>query len=146
MAQAYKEQTGKKLTLTSGFRSEEEQARITSASGVKADPGNSLHQQGLALDLDSGDITALKQMDLLSKYGLKNIHDANHIEMLAKGGITNGLSIAGEAGPEAVIPLPDGRTVPVKMDTGELGGKMDAMISLLRDQLENSGRMLHAIQ
>jgi len=147
MAQAYKEQSGgKKLTLTSGFRSEEEQARISSASGVKADPGNSLHQQGLALDLNSSDIIALKQMDLLSKYGLKNIHDANHIEMLAKGGITNGMSIAGEAGPEAVIPLPDGRTVPVKMDTGELGSKMDTMISLLRDQLDNSGRMLHAIQ
>ena len=69
-----------------------------------------------------------------------------HIEALAKGGITSGVSIAGEAGPEAVIPLPDGRTVPVKMDTGELGSKMDTMIALLRDQLDNSGRMLHAIQ
>lgn len=69
-----------------------------------------------------------------------------HIEAMAKGGITNGVSIAGEAGPEAVIPLPDGRTVPVKMDTGELGSKMDEMIRLLRDQVDNSGRMLHAIQ
>lgn len=33
---------------------------------------------------------------------------------MAKGGITQGISIAGEAGPEAVIPLPDGRSVPVK--------------------------------
>lgn len=147
MAQEYNKLSGgKKLTLTSGYRSEEEQARITSASGVKAAPGNSLHQQGLALDLDAGDINALKQMDLLNRFKLKNIHDANHIEMLAKGGITNGVSIAGEAGPEAVIPLPDGRTVPVKMDTGELGNKMDTMIALLRDQLDNSGKMLHAIQ
>lgn len=147
MAQEYKTMSGgKPLTVSSGFRSEEEQARISSKSGVKAKPGDSLHQQGLALDLNESDIIALKRMDLLSKYGLKNIYDPNHIEMLAKGGITNGLSIAGEAGPEAVIPLPDGRTVPVKMDTGELGSKMDEMIRLLRDQLDNSGRMLHAIQ
>ncbi len=33
----------------------------------------------------------------------------------AQGGITSGISIAGEAGPEAVIPLPDGRTVPVTL-------------------------------
>ena len=147
MAQEYKTMSGgKQLTVSSGFRSEEEQARISSKSGIKADPGSSLHQQGLALDLNESDIIALKQMDLLSKYGLKNIHDPNHIEMLAKGGITNGLSIAGEAGPEAVIPLPDGRSVPVKMDTGELGSKMDEMIRLLKDQLDNSGKMLYAIQ
>lgn len=33
----------------------------------------------------------------------------------ANGGITRGVSIAGEAGPEAIVPLPDGRTIPVKM-------------------------------
>jgi len=33
----------------------------------------------------------------------------------AKGGITRGVSIAGEAGPEAVVPLPDGRSIPVTM-------------------------------
>jgi hypothetical protein len=31
----------------------------------------------------------------------------------ALGGITDGISIAGEQGPEAVVPLPDGRTIPV---------------------------------
>lgn len=31
----------------------------------------------------------------------------------AQGGITDGPSIAGEAGPEAVVPLPDGKTIPV---------------------------------
>jgi tape measure domain len=33
----------------------------------------------------------------------------------ASGGITSGLSLAGEAGPEAVVPLPDGRNIPVRM-------------------------------
>lgn len=38
--------------------------------------------------------------------------------LMAKGGITQGLSIAGEAGPEAVVPLPDGRSIPVTMQGG----------------------------
>lgn len=38
----------------------------------------------------------------------------------AKGGITSGPSLAGEAGPEAVVPLPNGRSIPV--DFGSNGG------------------------
>jgi hypothetical protein len=37
------------------------------------------------------------------------------VEKLALGGITDGISIAGERGPEAVVPLPDGRTIPVEI-------------------------------
>ena len=33
----------------------------------------------------------------------------------AKGGVTNRPSIFGEAGPEAAVPLPDGRNIPVKL-------------------------------
>jgi hypothetical protein len=40
----------------------------------------------------------------------------------AKGGITDGASIAGEAGPEAVVPLPDGKTIPVQLDIKKLVG------------------------
>lgn len=39
----------------------------------------------------------------------------------AKGGITNGASIAGEEGPEAVVPLPDGRSIPVHMNNNSSG-------------------------
>lgn len=41
-----------------------------------------------------------------------------HVEVpaMARGGITDGVSIAGEAGPEAVVPLPDGRAIPVQLD------------------------------
>lgn len=38
---------------------------------------------------------------------------------MARGGITRGLSFAGEAGPEAVVPLPDGRSIPVNMNRQE---------------------------
>ena len=34
---------------------------------------------------------------------------------MAFGGITNGISIAGEAGREAVVPLPNGRSIPVEL-------------------------------
>lgn len=53
-----------------------------------------------------------------------------HIHAALKdGGITSGPSLAGEAGPEAVIPLPNGRTIPVEMD-------MSAMVDVLRDLLD----------
>ncbi len=38
---------------------------------------------------------------------------------MALGGITRGLSIAGEDGPEAVVPLPDGRNIPVDIKGGQ---------------------------
>lgn len=37
---------------------------------------------------------------------------------MASGGITNGLTLAGEAGPEAVVPLPGGRSIPVQWTGG----------------------------
>lgn len=37
------------------------------------------------------------------------------LPQFADGGITAGLSLAGEYGPEAIIPLPDGRRVPVQI-------------------------------
>jgi muramidase (phage lysozyme) len=63
---------------------------------------------------------------------------------LAKGGITNGPSIAGEAGAEAVIPLPDGRTVPVKMDVGELVSKLQELIDVTKDHRDTSERIYQA--
>lgn len=63
---------------------------------------------------------------------------------LARGGITRGPSLAGEAGPEAVIPLPDGRTIPVKMDVGELVDKLEEMISVMREQQSTSEKILWA--
>jgi len=66
------------------------------------------------------------------------------LAMLAKGGVTNGPSIAGEAGPEAVVPLPDGRTIPVKMDTGDLIDKLDEMIRVLKDHKNISEKQLYA--
>jgi hypothetical protein len=37
------------------------------------------------------------------------------VPTFARGGVTNRPSIFGEAGPEAAVPLPDGRTIPVSL-------------------------------
>jgi hypothetical protein len=49
---------------------------------------------------------------------------------MADGGITKGPSIAGEAGPEAIVPLPNGRSIPVEMQG------LDEMISSLGNLVE----------
>jgi hypothetical protein len=67
-----------------------------------------------------------------------------HLQTFGKGGITSGASIAGEAGPEAVVPLPDGRTIPVKMDVGELISKMEELIAVTKDHASTSERILYA--
>lgn len=48
---------------------------------------------------------------------------------MASGGITNGLTLAGEAGPEAVVPLPGGRSIPVQWTGGpyQQAGMMSTM-------------------
>jgi hypothetical protein len=63
---------------------------------------------------------------------------------LKDGGITKGPSLAGEAGPEAVIPLPDGRTIPVKMDMSSLIEKLEELISVSKDQRDTSEKILRA--
>lgn len=50
----------------------------------------------------------------------------------AKGGITAGLTLAGEAGPEAVVPLPDGKSIPVSMS-----GSNDRTNTMLLDAVNN---------
>lgn len=67
-----------------------------------------------------------------------------HLQTFGKGGITSGPSIAGEAGPEAVVPLPDGRSIPVKMDVGELVDKMEELIAVAKAQVATSERILYA--
>lgn len=125
---------------------------------------NSKHVEGKALDLVLNDPTAYaKTADMIRGWkdiGIKSVIDESqkpanpelakkwaphlHVETLANGGITKGVSIAGEAGPEAVIPLPDGRNIPVKMDVGELIEKLNEMIDVLREGNGNTEKILYA--
>src|SRR5690606_31556366 len=43
-------------------------------------------------------------------------------KMFANGGVSNSAAIFGEAGPEAAVPLPDGRRIPVDLRMPQGGG------------------------
>ena len=65
----------------------------------------------------------------------------------AKGGITSGPSIAGEAGPEAVVPLPDNKTIPVQIQGNTLSNETEDDEELefrekLNDELKDSEMVL----
>jgi hypothetical protein len=68
-----------------------------------------------------------------------------HMEQFKYGGITDGPSIAGEdpANPhEAVIPLPDGRSIPVKIDLSSLTDAIYELIAINKDQLDMQNRIV----
>ena len=50
--------------------------------------------------------------------GLVKEKEYSTFSRFAKGGISREAAIFGEAGPEAAVPLPDGRSIPVTLDSG----------------------------
>lgn len=120
MAQQYNAMNpGKKLQLNSAFRSPEEQAKTDSGTNPKAAPGMSLHQQGRAIDINSSQVQELRSSGLLSRSGFRPLEgDPPHIFM-QKGGIAEGPIDGYPAtlhGTEAVVPLPDGKSIPVNIN------------------------------
>lgn len=71
MANEYFQATGKKLQINSGFRSPEDQAKLFKSmpAGMAAKPGSSLHNYGLAVDVQSAQANELANLGLLEKYG-----------------------------------------------------------------------------
>ena len=109
-------------------------------------PG-SKHTIGQALDFtldpapqDSNEAAAIKQ--IVQGLGFSSVKDeyfadknkftrGGHIHAeLAKGGITTGPSLAGEAGPEAVVPLPSGKKIPVEFSTRTFEGLIKSLTQL----------------
>lgn len=115
MAKEYRALTGKKLDFGSGARNERENQQV---GGV----GTSNHLTGKAVDLSTDSVNALIRAGLLNKYGFKqNPKSAWHIsdDGFAMGGIATGPKSGYNAllhGTEAIVPLPDGKSIPVSMD------------------------------
>jgi hypothetical protein len=153
MAQEYNSLTGKKLQVNSAFRSPEEQANVNSGTNPKAAPGMSLHNIGRALDIQSDQVADLASNGLLGKFGFKTLAgDPPHISM-ANGGILSGPRSGYQPnltmhGTEAVVPLPDGRSIPVAGGTESSGmmaaqlEKLDELISVMKSQLSVSNKLL----
>lgn len=70
MAEEYGKMTGKSLQINDGWRSTEEQARLHASNPDKAaPPGRSMHEYGLAVDINSTDADDLEKLGLMKKYG-----------------------------------------------------------------------------
>jgi hypothetical protein len=114
MAAEYLQATGNKLPFESGQRTADENITV---GGVPS----SLHLQGRAVDLTSEAVQKLRDLGLLDKYGFKqNPRSAWHISDTgyATGGIAKGPQSGYPTtlhGTEAVVPLPDGKTIPVSV-------------------------------
>ena len=126
MAQEYLQYTGQKMPFQSGFRSQEENMAVGGAP-------TSLHLQGRAADLGRETVATLDRLGLLDRYGFKMGRSGSHVSDTGKkmGGISRGPSSGYMEllhGTEAVVPLPDGKTIPVS-----LSGPMDRFISRLAE-------------
>lgn len=84
MNNEYKEKAGKPFLITSGYRSIEKQAQLYREKGPKfaAPPGSSLHNFGVAVDVNSPDANAMASSGLLEKYNFTRPmgHEPWHIE------------------------------------------------------------------
>ena len=70
MTEEYGSTTGKKVPVTDGFRSYDDQMRMKVKYGPRAAaPGNSPHEYGLAVDADSKVLNEMEQLGLMRKYG-----------------------------------------------------------------------------
>ena len=70
MVQEYGELSGNKAVVTSGFRTTEQQAEAYRKDPKKAaKPGRSLHEFGLAIDMDSKTANKMEELGLMRKYG-----------------------------------------------------------------------------
>lgn len=150
MARDYNNLTGDKLQINSAFRSPGEQAAIDPGANPKAAPGMSLHNVGRALDIQSNQKNYLAGAGLLERYGFKTLpNDPPHIFMQT-GGVATGPRSGYSAmlhGTEAVVPLPDGKTIPVEMpnldrnmqeQVNMMGAQLVALEELVRYMRENA--------
>ena len=160
-AEEYNATTGKKLRVNSAKRDSADQERLYNdylargKTGMPVGrPGMSRHERGLAIDIQNyGDSQAVAAMNRQGLYQ-KVPNDPVHFQF-AKGGISNGPRsgyLATLHGPEAVVPLPDGKSIPVKMsgnqdsnsmmgsvgsDLGNMMGQLKDVLYMLSDKMNN---------
>jgi hypothetical protein len=118
-----------KANASSTIRESKSEIRIAGEPVIPGQLLSSRQMDVMKMSMDSGnDYPA----DLMAQYrrqlnsAPKNpVEDSTSIDLSGKpkkalGGITSGVSIAGERGPEAVVPLPNGRTIPVDIQSTDI--------------------------
>lgn len=140
---------GSPVTVSSGYRSPDEQSAVANAGGIMAAaPGKSRHQRGMAIDLARSDVNALKASGLMQKYGFSGVAgDDVHIQMAANGASLSGsdVAIVGETGPELVQ---GPGSVTSRANTSEIFNKMnsniEALLRVMKDHKDISEKTLWA--
>jgi hypothetical protein len=96
MAEAYYKATGKQLYVESAFRTRERQQQLRDQFGSRAaPPGTSLHEKGMALDLNRNQAGELEGLGLLGKFGFErpiakepwHIQASGVLQEMAKQGV-----------------------------------------------------------
>lgn len=141
----YMSMTGKKLQINSAFRSREKQEELYAkylAGQIRnpvAAPGTSSHERGHAVDIqnytDPQAVLAMNQQGLYQTVTNDPMHFSGKSGYLT-GGIAVGPRSGYQAtlhGSEAVVPLPDGKTIPVAMPN--LDRNMEQQVSMMGAQL-----------
>ena len=170
-ASDYNSATGNKIIINSAKREQADQERLYAAwvaGGKKgmtvADPKGkpSKHILGHAVDIQNyNDPAAVAAMN---RQGLKQTvmpKDPVHFSF-AKGGIASGPKSGYKAmlhGTEAVVPLPDGKKIPVNMQESSNGSmskqidmmgaqlmRLDEMVTLMRRQVGTGDKLLRVSQ
>ena len=114
MAKEFNTLTGKNITVNESFRTYEDQMALRQKyPGKAAKPGNSIHEFGMALDVNSPEANLLDEMGLLRKYGFTR----------PVGGETWHLEPAGVAvNPQAAKANPQAREQALDSSPGRGGG------------------------
>ena len=126
-------------SVLSRFTDEQIQHSVAFVQQVAA-AGNitGIAERAIELGVTSQELAAISQLagytDVKTSDWLK-FAEANGLPAFATGGITSGISIAGEAGPEAVVPLPDGRRIPVQMSGSADNADVVEAINALRAEV-----------
>jgi hypothetical protein len=151
-AEEYHAATGNKMQVNSAKRDPADQQRLweesvalgtpgKGPSGMAvARPGRSPHEHGLAVDIqnynDSAAVAAMNRQGLTQKVPGDPVHFS-----FADGGVANGPTsgyLAELHGPEAVVPLPDGKTIPVRIEGGDAGGSKSKDMADMMNQFRLS--------
>ena len=161
----YNAATGNKLQINSAYRDKAKQTDMFEKwknkgkpNPVVGDPELSRHVRGLAADIQN--YNDPKAIAALNAHGFNNTGvrgEPWHFQSAATGGILSGPRSGYSAmlhGTEAVVPLPDGRSIPVSNPGG--GGSMEIqaaqldaleeLVSTMKNQVSISSKMLQYSQ